>query len=121
MPRSEQDTGNSRNDLAEDRNLLAIERTFAAWLRTGLGALAVGIAFERLFPETEPTWISKAGASFLIVLAVAIFTFSLWAYRRSTRRLSRHTVPRVPMATPVALVVLASFAAVIAGTVMWLF
>ncbi|MBK8907550.1 MAG: DUF202 domain-containing protein [Rhodospirillales bacterium] len=121
MSQPGQDPASDRNALAEDRNLLAIERTFAAWLRTGLGGLAVGVAFERLFPDTDPVWISKAGATCLITLAIGIFLFSLREYLRALRRLDPHTLPKLPVAIPVILVALAAAAAVIAGMVLWFF
>jgi putative membrane protein len=37
-------------DLAPRRTLMAAERTYLAWLRTGLGALAVAIAVGRVTP-----------------------------------------------------------------------
>ena len=126
MPRADpspddpRDSKYDRTDLAEDRNILAIERTYAAWLRTGLGALAVGIAFERLFFETQPVWISKAGATALIVLAVVMFLFSLWRYRQERRRVLHHSVPRMPIVAPAIMAVLGSCSAVVAALVFWL-
>jgi putative membrane protein len=40
----------SAPDSAPRRTLMAAERTYLAWLRTGLGALAVAIAVGRLVP-----------------------------------------------------------------------
>ena len=34
-----------RTDFAEDRTVLSNERTFASWLRTGFGAIAIGLGF----------------------------------------------------------------------------
>lgn len=39
-----------RRDSAPRRTLLAAERTYLAWLRTGLGAIAVSVAVGRLAP-----------------------------------------------------------------------
>ncbi|SMC79141.1 putative membrane protein [Fulvimarina manganoxydans] len=61
-----------RTDLAEDRTILANERTFASWQRTALGAIGVGIAFNGLFNEIDPTWVAKAVATRFIVLGLFI-------------------------------------------------
>ena len=39
-----------RRDSAPRRTLLAAERTYLAWLRTGLGAIAVSVAVGRVAP-----------------------------------------------------------------------
>ena len=44
-----------RTDLAEDRTILANERTYAGWMRTGFAAIAVGLGFQALFAQMEPT------------------------------------------------------------------
>ena len=51
-PSAERPTDEStrHEDLAPRRTLMAAERTYLAWLRTGLGALAVSVAVGRLVP-----------------------------------------------------------------------
>lgn len=82
----------SRTDLAEDRTILAIERTFAGWLRTGLAAVGIGVAFHVLFGEIQPPWVPRAIATIFLLLAILVV---LLAERRATvmtRRLDAHVV-----------------------------
>lgn len=82
----------SRNDLAEDRTILANERTFAGWLRTGLAAVGIGVAFHVLFGEIDPPWIPRAIATIFLLLAILVV---LLAERRAaavTCRLEAHVV-----------------------------
>ena len=77
----EEQTSQERPDYAEQRTLLANERTYAAWVRTGLTALAAGIAFERFIPGTIPGWSVRAIAVILILFGAACFWLGLWRYR----------------------------------------
>jgi putative membrane protein len=81
-----------RTDLAEDRTLLANERTFAGWLRTGMAAVGVGLAFHVLFGELNPPWLPRAIATLFLGAALLI----IWlAERRACaviRRLKAHRV-----------------------------
>lgn len=70
-----------RTDLAEDRTLLANERTFAGWARTALAAIGLGLGFQAIFRETEPTWVAKSIAT----LFEALGAFVIW---RAERRLA---------------------------------
>lgn len=82
----------SRGDFAEDRTILANERTFGSWMRTSLASIALGIAFERLFPSLEPSWLPRAIASGFLLLAILII---ILAERRASavlKRLSTHSV-----------------------------
>lgn len=111
--------GSDRTDLAEDRSGLAAERTFAAWLRTGLAALAVGVAFQRLFPEAQPDWVPKTGATVLLALAALMFAFGLERYLKARKRLDRHDMPRFSAVNPVLFATLGAVASVIAAAVVW--
>ncbi|NNC37738.1 MAG: DUF202 domain-containing protein [Acidimicrobiales bacterium] len=62
-----------RTDLAVDRTLLANERTFSGWMRTGLAALGMGLAFHALFNRLEPTWLPKSIATLFILSALIIY------------------------------------------------
>ena len=75
-----------RTDLAEDRTILANERTFAGWMRTGFAAVAVGLGFQALFAQMEPTWIPKAIATAFMLIGAAIFVA---AERRACSILAR--------------------------------
>lgn len=62
--------------LARDRTAMALERTFAAWIRTGLAALAFGIALNKLRIGDMP-WLSRVAESGLILFAVLCFIIAL--------------------------------------------
>ena len=62
-----------RTDLAEDRTVLANERTFAGWMRTGLAAVGLGLAFNALFGKMSPDWLPRAIATIFICSGIVIF------------------------------------------------
>ncbi len=67
-----QELAQERTDWAEDRTVMANERTFAGWMRTGLAAIGMGLAFQALFGKWDPTWMPKAIASIFILIGVFI-------------------------------------------------
>lgn len=75
-----------RTDWAEERTILAVERTFSAWIRTGLSSLAIGLGFQAIFGDTDPTWAAKFGATLFIAIGIVIFFV---AYRSATSRLAK--------------------------------
>lgn len=84
-----------RTDWAEDRTVLSNERTFGSWLRTGFGAIGIGLGFHALFGRIHPLWVPRAVATAFLLLAVIIFAA---AERRSTvvvRRLHTHEVETI--------------------------
>lgn len=103
----------------DDVTSLANERTFAAWLRTGLAAMAVGIGFERLFPDIHPLWLARAGATLLVVLAMCMFATSFASYLQGRRRLHRESFPNIPMIAPALFATLSIAAAAVSLAVMW--
>ena len=110
----------SRTDLAEDRTILANERTFAGWLRTGLGAIGIGLAFNALFTRLEPAWVPRLIASVFLATAILIFVA---AERRATvvlRRLQTHEVRSASVRTlrAIAGICAGATAALIVG--LWL-
>lgn len=81
-----------RTELAEDRTILANERTFAGWLRTGLAAIGIGLAFHVLFGRVEPPWLPRAIATVFLMSAIVVI---LLAERRAAavvNRLDSHVV-----------------------------
>jgi putative membrane protein len=84
-----------RTDLAEDRTILANERTFAGWMRTGFASVGVGLGFQALFAQMQPSWIPKLIATAFLLVAMTIF---VTAERRACwiiGRLSAHKVETV--------------------------
>lgn len=84
--RSESKLAKERTEWAEDRTILANERTFAGWMRTGLAAVGIGLGFQAIFKEVEPTWLAKLAAT--IFICIGILTFYA-AWRSGTTVLSR--------------------------------
>lgn len=86
------DMAEDRTDYAEDRTILANERTFAGWGRTAFAAIGVGLGFQALFGEIEPTWIPKIIATIFFVLAI----FIIWnAQSKATMLVKRLDVHEV--------------------------
>lgn len=50
------DPEDKKTEYALDRTVLANERTYAAWLRTGIAALAAGLAIEKFMVQVLPEW-----------------------------------------------------------------
>ncbi len=106
-------------DLAEDRTLMANERTFAGWARTALAAIGIGLGFQALFREVEPTWVAKLIASLFIALGVYI----LWqAERRASavvERMSTHHVEVQGGASFRVMAIVGSTGAVLLMAAIW--
>jgi putative membrane protein len=83
----EQRLAHDRTKLAVQRNLLAVERTFTAWIRTGIGAVAGGMAIAKLITVPEYPWATQSiGAAFTLA-GVAIFILAIWRYYRGRFKL----------------------------------
>ncbi len=61
-----------RTDWAEDRTILANERTFAGWMRTGLAAIGMGLAFRAVFGEWQPSWLPRGIASIFVLAGIFV-------------------------------------------------
>ncbi len=69
------------------RFTLANERTFLAWLRTGLGLVAGGVALASLVPEFGPRVFRTALTVLLLVLALVVTAGSYLRWERAERAL----------------------------------
>ena len=83
---ADESASTGRTELAEDRTILANERTFAGWLRTGLAAVGIGLAFHVLFGKIEPAWLPRAIATAFLLIAILVVFL---AERRATAVLGR--------------------------------
>lgn len=109
-----------RTDWAEDRTILAGERTFAGWMRTGLASAGLGLGFQAVFKETEPTWMAKAGAT--VFLAIAIFIFMV-AYRKAkelVERMEKHASEPMGPGYMGLLCAFFSSGTVVLGVILWM-
>jgi putative membrane protein len=109
-----------RTDMAEDRTVLANERTFGSWLRTGFGAIGIGLGFHALFGRIHPLWLPRAIATAFLAIAIIIFVA---ADRRAClviRRLHTHRIETVKIAVLrlITIVTVAATVALIAA--VWL-
>jgi inner membrane protein YidH len=73
-----EDSADRTTVLAADRNILASERTYAAWVRTGLLALAGGIAARAL--KDVPNWLVLANGTLLITFSLFCFGAAVWRH-----------------------------------------
>lgn len=90
MSDQSQELAKERTGYSEDRTLMANERTLASWLRTGFAAIAIGIAYQRLFSEIEPDWLIKAIATIFVIAGVALKLAALSRYEKVKKRLHEH-------------------------------
>ena len=89
------DLARARTDLAEDRTVLANERTFGSWLRTGFGAIGIGLGFHALFGRIHPLWLPRAIATAFLVTAIIIFVAAERRACTVIRRLHTHKIQTV--------------------------
>lgn len=89
--------------LAEDNTVLANERTYTAWVRTGLAALAAGVAFEQFLTTAMPDWAIRGIALILIVFSACAFVLAVWRYARVGMRLKEADVATLHVATLILL------------------
>ncbi|MEO8175118.1 MAG: DUF202 domain-containing protein [Sphingomicrobium sp.] len=117
---SDNELAQSRTDMSEDRTILANERTFSGWLRTGFGAIGVGLALNALFNRFEPTWVPKGIATAFLVMAILIF---LAAQRRASKviaRLHAHRIEAVKLSMIHVITMISVTATTLLIVVLWL-
>jgi len=100
--------------LALDRTVLANERTYQAWLRTGIGALASGLAVARFLKESLPLWMLLMIATILIVLSIAAFMQAAWRYCNLHVRIAQLDVDVMPRWIVITISGFLSFCSVLA-------
>jgi len=114
------DPGDARTSYAADRTVLANERTYAAWIRTGLAALAAGVAIEKLLVDVMAAWSVQLIALLLIVVSVIAFVIAAWRYTHLDLKFGRLDVKRVPAAVTTAISLLLVLCALLALADLWL-
>lgn len=82
--------------LAADRTLMSLERTYAAWVRTGLAALASGVAARTVLGTAAPPLISDLLGSVLILFSAFCFVAGVWRDLGGAGAASAHDIARVP-------------------------
>jgi putative membrane protein len=115
VPTDETESGRESSDGGDHpdyRFTLANERTFLAWMRTSLALLAGGIALEvapSLGVRGVHTTLTVAAVALSLVLAVA--SYVRWSQIEQAMRRGE------PLPHPLAIPVLATVIAALAGTV----
>lgn len=86
-----------RTRLAEDRTVLANERTYTSWVRTGLAALASGLALEKFFAGALPEWILRSIAVILVLFSLCAFVLAIWHYTHLGLKLQEADIRQLPL------------------------
>lgn len=107
-------------ELAFDRTVLANERTYAAWLRTGLCALAAGLAIEKFMIDVLPFWGIRIISIVLIVFSGAVFLLAAWRYSHLKFGGRSEDVPRLSANTVTGVSVALAICSVLALVGLWL-
>jgi putative membrane protein len=94
---SKQELARDRTDWAQERTLLAKERTFSAWGRTGMSAMAAGLAIARLLPSVDAPWIARTLGAILTLTGAAIFVLGFFSYRTALQELADEGVRGTPL------------------------
>lgn len=111
--------GEGPNHYALDRTVLANERTYTAWIRTGLTALAAGVAIEKFMADVIPPWGSRSIAVILIGFSGVAFFVAAWRYTHLGIKLGRVDVKRVPLAVTMGTSLILIACALIALVGIW--
>jgi len=108
-----------REELASLRTILAAERTFSAWIRTGLAALAGGLAVGRalVFRRYTPQVVARVIGGLLVIWGAGIFLFAIISYHRTCVRLSQEGVGKNSL---VAMISMTAMLFIIAALVCWI-
>jgi putative membrane protein len=115
-----EDPDRERTGYALDRTVLANERTYAAWIRTGLTALAAGIAVEKFMADVIPAWGIRAIAMILIAVAAVAFYLAGWRYTHLGVRLGAADVKAVPTAVTTVVSAILILCALLALAGLWI-
>jgi putative membrane protein len=113
------DPGEQSIEYSLDRTVLANERTYAAWLRTGLAALAAGVAIEKFMVETMPEWGIRSIAMILIAFSALAFGLAGWRYTHLGIKLGNIDVRMVPAPVTTLLSALLVLCSVLAFISLW--
>jgi putative membrane protein len=100
--------------------MLAAERTLSAWWRTAMAALAVAVAFARLFGDVQPQWLIRGGATLPILLAFLIIAVAFRRYRQTSKNINNQEVRSLSALALALGTGLLALSAVVAGVVTWL-
>jgi len=98
MEPSIQELAEERTNWAHERTRLAKERTYAAWLRTGMSAVGIGLAIEKLLPSMEPRWVLEALGIVFVCAGILIFGMGFKTYHTVMKKLAQEGYRGIPTA-----------------------
>ncbi|MGC5167322.1 YidH family protein [Luteimicrobium sp. DT211] len=98
---------------------LANERTALAWLRTGLGLVAGGIALTSFASFADLSVLLDVVAAVACVGGGCLAAYALVAWRRNERAMRLGTPLPPPSALPVIVVGVVAFAALVGAYAIW--
>lgn len=107
-------------ELAYDRTVLANERTYAAWLRTGLCALAAGLAIEKFMIDVLPFWGIRIISVVLILFSGVVFALAAWRHSHLEIGRAAEDVPGIPNNAVVAVSIVLAICSLLAFVGLWL-
>jgi putative membrane protein len=113
------DRDEEKTGYALDRTVLANERTYAAWLRTGIAALAAGVAIEKFMVQVLPEWGIRSIAIILIVFSGLAFGLAGWRYTHLGVKLDNIDVKMVPSIVTTLLSIFLVVCSIIALISVW--
>lgn len=113
-------TRQERPDLATDRTVLANERTYAAWIRTGITALAAGVAIEKFMVNAMPSWTIRIIAAILILYSAVAFIIGAWRYSHLGVKIAEVDVKSIPKIVTHAASALLVICSLLALAGLWL-
>ncbi len=119
MSEADQDSADTRTQLAEDRTILANERTFAGWMRTSLACIAIGVGFHALFGKVEPEWLPRLIATSFLLLAVLVIVLAERRAAAVIDRLDTHMVTRARRMNLRLFAAIVSLAAAVFAGAIW--
>jgi putative membrane protein len=90
------DWAEQRTDWAQHRTVLANERTFSAWLRTGLSAVAGGLAVAELLGGEEDGMVAIVLGVILVAVGGLTISVALWRYSMISDVLEKKGLPVTP-------------------------
>jgi putative membrane protein len=102
-----------RTEWAEHRTVLANERTFSAWIRTGISAMAGGMAVVELLGEQGEEPIARVLGVVLIAIGGGVVLLSLWRFNKISDVLEAKGLQATPKWAAVSLAAALLFAAVL--------
>jgi len=109
--------------LLEDQertSVLANERTYAAWSRTGITAMAAGLAIERFLGGVIPDSLVLSISMSLLLTSLMAFVLGIWRYIHVAARLKSNRVSGAPSPLLLLMSIVMCFVSLLAIIGIWI-